>query len=169
MLIFVSVIVQRLALSHSFALGDPVDWSSPGSSVHGILWQEYWSGLPWPHSGDLPNQGLNPCLLGSCTAGGFFTPESLGKPHLSYETGIIVIMISILQMRKLRPKDTRLLAESYIFCNKSRSICVIAHALAHMDSISEMISGDRGYKAVRESSYHSVIIRSSWGGQVGKE
>ena len=32
---------------------------------------------------------------------------------------------------------------------------------AHMHGINEMISGDRGYKAVRESSYHSVIIHSS--------
>ena len=26
--------------------------------------QEYWSGLPFPTPGDLPDQGLNPCLLG---------------------------------------------------------------------------------------------------------
>ena len=26
--------------------------------------QEYWSGLPGPPPGDLPDQGLNPCLLG---------------------------------------------------------------------------------------------------------
>ena len=25
--------------------------------------QEYWSGLPFPSPGDLPNPGLNPCLL----------------------------------------------------------------------------------------------------------
>ena len=25
--------------------------------------QEYWSGLPYPHPGDLPAQGLNPHLL----------------------------------------------------------------------------------------------------------
>ena len=28
------------------ALCDPMDYSLPGSSVHGILRQEYWSGLP---------------------------------------------------------------------------------------------------------------------------
>ena len=118
-------------------LCDPMNCNLPGSSVHGILQQEYWTGLSWPHLGDLPNQGLNPCLLGSCIVGGFFTPESLGKPYLSYEAGIIVIMISILQMRKLRPKDTRLLAESYIFCNKFRSICVTAHALGHIFDLHE--------------------------------
>jgi len=29
----------------------------------GFLRQEYWSGLPFPTPGDLPNQGLNPYLL----------------------------------------------------------------------------------------------------------
>ena len=29
----------------------------------GFPWQEYQSGLPFPHPGDLPNPGLNPCLL----------------------------------------------------------------------------------------------------------
>ena len=29
-------------------LFDPVDYSLPGSSVHGILHQEYWSGLTFP-------------------------------------------------------------------------------------------------------------------------
>ena len=30
----------------------------PGSSVHGIYWQEYWSGLPFPTPGDLPDPGI---------------------------------------------------------------------------------------------------------------
>ena len=43
--------------------------SPPGSSVHGILQQEYWSGLPFPSLGDLPDwewdQGLAfPLALG---------------------------------------------------------------------------------------------------------
>ena len=29
-------------------LSDPMDWSPPGSSVHGISRQEYWSGMPLP-------------------------------------------------------------------------------------------------------------------------
>ena len=29
----------------------------------GFPWQEYRSGLPFPHPGDLPDPGLNPCLL----------------------------------------------------------------------------------------------------------
>ena len=47
------------AQSHP-TLCDPMDCSPPGSSVHGILQQEYWSGLPCPSPGDLPNSGIKP-------------------------------------------------------------------------------------------------------------
>ena len=43
-------------------LCDPMDCSLPVSSDHGILQQECWSGLAFPPPGDLPSQGLNPCL-----------------------------------------------------------------------------------------------------------
>jgi len=32
----------------------------PGFSVHGIAKQEYWSGLPFPSPGDLPNPEIKP-------------------------------------------------------------------------------------------------------------
>ena len=41
-------------------LCDPVDCSLPGSSVHGISRQEYWSRLPFPSAGDLPDPGFEP-------------------------------------------------------------------------------------------------------------
>ena len=37
-----------------------MDCSPPVSSVHGILQQEYWSGLPFPSPGDLPGPGTEP-------------------------------------------------------------------------------------------------------------
>ena len=37
-----------------------MDYSLPGSSIHGILQQEYWSGLPFPSPGDLPDSGIKP-------------------------------------------------------------------------------------------------------------
>ena len=39
---------------------DPMDCSPPGSSVHRISRQEYWSGLPCPRPGDLPEPGIKP-------------------------------------------------------------------------------------------------------------
>ena len=41
-------------------LCNPMDYSLPHSSVHGISRQEYWSGLPCPPPGDLPNPGIEP-------------------------------------------------------------------------------------------------------------
>ena len=35
-----------------------MDYSTPGSSVHGILQQEYWSGFSCTPPGDLPNPGI---------------------------------------------------------------------------------------------------------------
>ena len=44
-------------------LCDPMDCSLPGSSVHGIFQAIYWSGLPFPSPGDLPNPGIEPRSL----------------------------------------------------------------------------------------------------------
>ena len=55
-------------------LCDPMDCSPLGSSVHGILQAEYWSGLPHPPPGDLPAPGMEPVFLVSpAQAGGFFS------------------------------------------------------------------------------------------------
>ena len=48
----VCVCVTRSAVSDSC---DPVDTSPPGSSVHGISRQEFWSRLPFPTPGDFLN------------------------------------------------------------------------------------------------------------------
>ena len=37
-----------------------MDYSPPGSSVHGIFHQECWSGLPFPSPGDFPDPGMEP-------------------------------------------------------------------------------------------------------------
>ena len=41
-------------------LCDPMDWGLPGSSVHGTFSQEYWSGLPIPSPGYLPDPRIKP-------------------------------------------------------------------------------------------------------------
>ena len=45
----------------------------------GFARQEYWSGLPFPPPGDLPDPGTEP--MSPALAGGFFTTEPLGKPR----------------------------------------------------------------------------------------
>ena len=46
----------------------------------GFSQQGYWNRLPFPPPGDLANPGIEP--MPSVLAGGFFTPESLGRPTL---------------------------------------------------------------------------------------
>ena len=48
-----------------------MDYSLPGSSVHGIFQEEYWSELPFPSPRDLPDPGIE--LMSFTLAGGFFT------------------------------------------------------------------------------------------------
>ena len=43
--------------------------------------QKYWSGLPFPSPGNLPNSGPRNWTCFPGTAGVFFTAEPLGKPH----------------------------------------------------------------------------------------
>ena len=49
-----------LAIQSCPTLCNPVDGNLPGSSIHGISRQVYWSGLPFPSPGDLPNSGTEP-------------------------------------------------------------------------------------------------------------
>ena len=46
-------------------LCDPMDFSPPSSSVHGILQEEYWSGLPCSPSGNLLKLGIKLASLTS--------------------------------------------------------------------------------------------------------
>ena len=56
----------------------------------GISRQKYWSGLPFPTLGHLPDPGVKPMsFVSPVLAGGFFTTEPPGKPHLS--EGYVVI------------------------------------------------------------------------------
>ena len=49
----------------------------PGSSAHGIFQQEYWSVLPCPPPGDLPDPGIEPTsVTAPALAGKFFTTSA---------------------------------------------------------------------------------------------
>ena len=56
-----------------------MDCGPPGASVHEVLHEEYWSGLPFPSPGDLSDSEIKP--ESPTLAGIFFTTEPPGKPH----------------------------------------------------------------------------------------
>ena len=62
-------------LQSCLTLCHPLDCSPPGSSVHEISRQEYWSGLPCSPPGNLLDSGIEPAYLTS-SAGGFFTTST---------------------------------------------------------------------------------------------
>ena len=53
-----------------------------------FLRQEYWSGLPFPSKGDLPNPGIAP--VSSAMADGLFT-EPAGRPLSNHQVGRTII------------------------------------------------------------------------------
>ena len=63
-----------------------MDYSPPGSSVHGISQARILSGLPFRSPEDLPDPGIEPAHLASpALAGGFFATVPPGKPlEISY-------------------------------------------------------------------------------------
>ena len=69
--------------SNSFATPWTLDHQAPLSM--GFTRQEYWSWLPFPSPGDLPDQGIAP--VSPAVTGRFFTTEPPGKPkeELNYE------------------------------------------------------------------------------------
>ena len=72
----------------------PMDCNPPGSPIHGILRQEYWSGLPFPSPGDPANPLIRPtCLTSPALAGGFLTTEPPRKPQQNWITTCIIMKI----------------------------------------------------------------------------
>ena len=67
--------VLCLVAQSRLTLCNPMGYSLPGSSLHGILSrQEHWSGMPCRPPGDLPNPGIEPeSLMYPALAGRFFT------------------------------------------------------------------------------------------------
>ena len=65
-------------------------FATPWTVAHQVLLsmkfsrQEYWSGLPFPPPGDLPNSGIKPVSpISPALAGRLFTSEPPGKPFIS--------------------------------------------------------------------------------------
>ena len=67
--IFLYMIMRAKPLQSCPVLYNPEDCSLPVSSVHGILRETYWSGLPCPPPGDLSNPGIQSVSLTDALTG----------------------------------------------------------------------------------------------------
>ena len=70
--------------------------------------QENWSGLPFPHPGDLLDPGIKPMSPASpALAGGFFTTEPPGKPLYILYTHTYITTINIFLITEKKPEGQR--------------------------------------------------------------
>ena len=90
-----SVCVDVCALSHVWL------FVTPSAVDHQILLstefsrREYWSGLPCPSLGDVPDPGIKPTSLAvPALAGRFFTTAPPGKPLKTPESSLLPLCIS---------------------------------------------------------------------------
>ena len=70
-----------LSLSHVWLFATPWTVARQAPLSTGFPRQEYWSGLPCPPPGDLPDPGIEPAS--PAAAGGFFTRAACGNPTAS--------------------------------------------------------------------------------------
>ena len=63
----------------------------------GLVWQEYWSRLPCPSPGNLPDPGIKPTsLMSSALAGRFFTTSTTWEALLSLEVTAFRISLQLI-------------------------------------------------------------------------
>ena len=88
-----------------------MDCSPPGSLSMEFSSQEYWSGLPFPFPGDLPDPAIrseSPAMQAY-----FFTTELPGKPILFYNSFFfffdlpIIILLTLLLLQRESVEDVK--------------------------------------------------------------
>ena len=144
-------------------LFDPTDCSPPGSSVHGILQTEIWSGKPFPSPGDLPNPGIEPQSPAWQEDSLLSTP-----PGKSTNTG--VGSLSLLQPI-LRTQESnwgllhgRWILYYYSYNNQIYISCLLAQTVKNLLAMKEtpVQSLGREDPLEKEMVTHSSILAWSW-------
>ena len=68
---------DKSSYSQSYGFSSSLDYTPPAPLSMGFSKQEYWSGLPFPSPGDLPDPGIrSTCLMYPSLAGMFFTTNA---------------------------------------------------------------------------------------------
>ena len=76
-------VVKALVTQSCPTLCDPIDYSPPGSSVHGVLQARILEWVPFPSPGDLPDPGIEPTsLMSPALASNFFTTSTTWEAQL---------------------------------------------------------------------------------------
>ena len=74
----------------------------------GFSRQEYWSGLPCPSPGDLPDPGIEPVSLTSpALAGGFFTTRTTWEAPYKLSTFVQIILCKREKLKYIHDTETK--------------------------------------------------------------
>ena len=96
---FICYIIELVCAQPFPTLCDPMDYSPPGFSVHGISQQEYCSELLFPPPGTLLDSGIKPISPAPLAlVVRFFTTEPPGKSHVTlshYQNNPVRDMLSL--------------------------------------------------------------------------
>ena len=132
-------------------LSDPMDCSPPSSSVHGIFKQEYWSRLPFPTPGELPDPGIEPAFPESpalALADRFFTTE---PPRKSWKIGCLHSNI-ILVMGNLNTFDIiKIESATFLHHKKAKTGIIPVHSVTHKDLHNSF------HKLISEAEHRFII------------
>ena len=105
-------------MSNSFAIPQTV--ARQASLSMGFLRHKYWSGLPLPSPGDLPDPGIKPTSLPSpALAGGFFSNEPPGKLACTF--------------RWIQMSSSALWV--HVPCQMHTYICIRGHMCKHVQNV----------------------------------
>ena len=92
--IFSPFIFRCVSAQACLTLCDSMDCSPPIPLSMELFRREYWSGLPCPPPGDLPNPGTEPASpVSPVLADGFFISVPPEKPHLSLLSLLIYLVL----------------------------------------------------------------------------
>ena len=90
-----------------------MDYSLPSSSVHGILQQDYWNGLPFPSLGDLPDLGIKFMSLVSPALAGRWISSPTHKIEGSWIQSVAdENMTSVLCLPRAEDADVRVMPKN---------------------------------------------------------
>ena len=132
--LFFSVLkVKVLAAQLCLTLCDPMECSHQVPLSMGFSRQEYWSGLPFPSPGDIPDPGIEP---GSPAVQADSLPsEPLGKPFSVLGVGFLVLSCSELT-EPFSSKSHAFLLQWKTFLYYFYPLTLIPSALDHLDWVS---------------------------------
>ena len=89
----------------------------------GFSRQEYWSGLPCPSPGDLPDPGIEPVSLTSpALAGGFFTTRTTWEAPYKLSTFVQIILRKREKLKYIHDTETKWSLEAITYLKLSDNL-----------------------------------------------